>query len=297
MPRTPAAARQPEFTTPPTYNANYFDVADTAPPDQHRYRRVADLIGDSVTLPGQAERLLLVPEEKPATFAEAEPHDCWRSAMLDELRAIEQNGTWSLVELPAGHRPIGLKWVYKVKKDAARAVIKHKARLVAKGYVQREGIDFDEVFAPVARLDSVRLLAATAVRQHWQLHHLDVKSAFLNGGLEEKVYVAQPPGFVQEGREHQVFHLHKALYRLRQAPRAWNAKLDTTLVQLGFRRSESEHAVYIRGTGDQRLLLGVYVDDLIITGASTTEIERFKLEMKSQFEMSDLGLLTFYTRA
>jgi hypothetical protein len=118
-----------------------------------------------------------------------------------------------------GHKPIGLKWVYKFKKDASGMVVKHKARLVAKGYVQREGIDFDEVFAPVARLDSVRLLLALVAQEGWLVHHLDVKSAFLNGDLQEEVYVVQPPEFVVEGQEHRVYRLKKALYGLKQAPR------------------------------------------------------------------------------
>ncbi|KAF0925349.1 hypothetical protein E2562_016040 [Oryza meyeriana var. granulata] len=165
------------------------------------------------------------------------------------------NQTWRLVPLPPGHRPIGLKWVYKVKKNAAGEVIKHKARLVAKGYVQQPGVDFDEVFAPVARIESVRLLLALAAQEGWPVHHMDVKSAFLNGELIEEVYVRQPPGFTVVSHEDKVLHLDKALYGLRQAPRAWNAKLDETLVALGFSQSASEHAVYARGKGASRLLM------------------------------------------
>lgn len=122
-------------------------------------------------------------------------------------------------------------------------MIRHKARLVAKGYVQRAGVDFNEVFATVARLDSVRALLAVAAHERWSVHHLDVKSAFLNGELSEEVYVAQPPGFAIAGRERQVLKLHKALYGIRQAPRAWNAKLDRTLATLGFTRCSEEHGV------------------------------------------------------
>jgi hypothetical protein len=214
--------------------------------------------------------------------------------MMEEMASIEENRTWELVKLPAGKRPIGLKWVFKLKKNAAGEVVKHKARLVAKGYVQRAGVDFDEVFAPVARLDSVRLLLAIAAHCGWSVHHLDVKSAFLNGELEEEVFVSQPPGFERAGEEEKVLRLSKALYGLRQAPRAWNAKLDDTLLGFGFQRSPSEHAVYMRCDGNERLLLGVYVDDLIVTGTSTQVIERFKKQMQSMFAMSDLGLLSYY---
>jgi hypothetical protein len=173
-------------------------------------------------------------------------------------------------------------------------VSKHKARLVVKGYAQQHGIDYDEVFAPVARLDSVRLLIALAAHEGWEVHHMDVKSAFLNGDLQEEVYVEQPAGFVIAGKEHKVLKLHKALYGLHQAPRAWNSKLDGTLVSLGFRRSLSEHAIYVRPNGGTQLVVGVYVDDLVITGASCDDIKLFKKEMAAAFKMSDLGLLHYY---
>jgi hypothetical protein len=158
--------------------------------------------------------------------------------------------------------------------------------------VQRPGIDFDEVFTPVARLESVRMLLAVAAHEGWEVHHMDVKSAFLNGDLQEEVYVAQPAGFVVEGAEHKVLKLKKALYGLRQAPSAWNVKLDSCLLSLGFQKSKVEHGVYTRGTGEARLVVGVYVDDLIITGHSG--IDKFKAEMKKEFKMSDLGLLSYY---
>jgi hypothetical protein len=204
------------------------------------------------------------------------------------------NGTWALVDPPPGVRPIGLKWVYKIKRDAAGLITKYKGRLVAKGYVQRPGVDFDEVFAPVAQLESVRLLLAVAATEGWLVHHMDVKTAFLNGELLEDVYVEQPPRFVVKGQEDKVLHFIKALYGLRQAPRAWYSKLDESLVKLNFQRSESEHAVYFRGTGAHRLIVGVYVDDLIITGGDSHDIDLFKEEMKATFKMTDLGLLHYY---
>jgi hypothetical protein len=155
-------------------------------------------------------------------------------------------------------------------------------------------VDFEEVFAPVARMESVRLLLALAAQEGWAVHHMDVKLAFLNGELQEEVFVKQLEGFVIEGHEHKVLRLAKALYGLRQAPRVWNAKLDQTLRALGFTNSNFEHAVYTRGHGSSRLLVGVYVDDLIITGSDASEIATFKLHMQGQFKMSDLGLLSFY---
>jgi hypothetical protein len=214
--------------------------------------------------------------------------------MEEEMRSIHDNQTWELTTLPAGHRAIGLKWVFKVKKDPAGLIVKHKARLVAKGYAQRQGVDFDEVFAPVARLETVRLLLALAAHSGWQVHHMDVKSAFLNGELEEEVYVQQPPGFADAKHAGHVLKLHKALYGLRQAPRAWNAKLHDSLQSLGFERCPLEHALYRRGGCDNFLLIGVYVDDLIITGSDVEEIAKFKEQMHGMFRMSDLGLLSYY---
>lgn len=300
-PCTPAAtagttATSAEFATPPTIAADDLDADhDDAP---LRFRRVDEILGPA-TPPGLAVRefddeLMMASAEEPASLAEAQQQDCWRQAMLDEMKSIEENGTWLLVDPPPRQRPIGLKWVFKTKKDAAGNITKHKARLVAKGYVQRQGIDYDEVFTPVARLESVRLLLAYAASEGWAVHHMDVKSAFLNGELKEEVYVAQPPGFVVDGKEQKVLRLVKALYGLRQAPRAWYTKLDASLLSLGFHRSASEHAVYMRGANARRLVVGVYVDDLVITGGNHSELDQFKKEMRETFQMSDLGLLRYY---
>ena len=247
---------------------------------------VSDNDGDEV--------LQHIAAEEPSSVEEAITVPAWRDAMEAELKSIHDNDTWSPSALPHGHRAIGMKWIFKVKKDPAGNVIKHKARLVAKGYAQKQGIDFDEVFAPVARMETVCLLLALAAHKKWEVHHMDVKSAFLNGDLTEEVYVQQPPGFAVDKDSSKVLKLRKALYGLRQAPRAWNAKLDATLAALGFTRCPQEHGVYRRGDSSSFLLIGVYVDDLVITGTSTVEIAKFKLQMKQEFEMSDLGLLSYY---
>lgn len=311
-PATPSPAT-PVFVSPTTGATQLLDSGNDVMP---RFRTIDNLV-DYAAPPGPAQRnldealaeelhlqepaqreldeelleeILLQIAEEPTTFAEAEQDQSLRRAMIDEMQSIEGNQTWRLVTLPSGHRPVGLKWVYKVKKNAAGKVIKHKARLVAKAYVQQPGVDYDEAFAPVARIESVPLLLALTAQEGWEVHHMDVKSAFLNGELPEEVYVKQPDGFVVEGQEDKVLCLDKALYGLRQAPRAWNTKLDQTLVALQFQRSVSDHSVYARGQGAHRLLVGVYVDDLVITGSSNSEIGKFKLEMKAKFQMSDLGV-------
>jgi hypothetical protein len=166
----------------------------------------------------------VVSAEEPSSLEEAvqEPH--WLAAMKEELQAIEGKNTWSMTELPLGRTSIGLKWGFKVKIDEQGSVVKYKERLVVKGYSQRQGIDYEEVFAPVARLETVRLLLPLAAHQSWEVHHMDVKSAFLNGYLAEKVFVRQPPSFVAAGKENQVLKLKKPWMdsTRRQGPRIRN---------------------------------------------------------------------------
>ncbi|GJR17050.1 ribonuclease H-like domain, reverse transcriptase, RNA-dependent DNA polymerase [Tanacetum coccineum] len=239
------------------------------------------------------EELLLV-EDEPKNYKEASSDQKWIEAMKVELDSINRNNTWELTTLPKGHKAIGLKWVFKTKRDANGNIIKHKARLVAKGYIQEHGIDFEEVFAPVARMETIRLLLAIAANNKWEVHHLDVKSAFLHGDLKEEVYVTQPEGFIKRQDNGKVYRLIKALYGLRQAPRAWNIKLDNTLKSLDFKKCALEQAIYTKKSKDSILLIGVYVDDLIITGTPKKEIDKFKAQMEEKFEMSDLGLLAYY---
>ncbi|GJR08976.1 zinc finger, CCHC-type containing protein [Tanacetum coccineum] len=208
---------------------------------------------------------LLFTEEEPRNYKEASKDEKWIEAMEIELDSINKNNTWTLTTLPTNQKAIGLKWVYKTKRDAKGEIIKYKARLVAKGYVQEQGIDFDEVFAPVTRIEIVRLILALAAYHGWQVHHLDVKSAFLHGDLKEEVYVKQPKGFIQQGNSVKFYKLTKALYGLRQAPRAWNMKLDQTLKSLDFKKCNLEQVVYTKRSKTSTLIVGVYVDDLIIT--------------------------------
>jgi hypothetical protein len=182
-------------------------------------RSIDDVIGDA-TPPGHVHRVLdaqlnFTSTEGPSSFCEAEQDAAWHPVMLDKIKAIEENGTWELATLPPGHHAIGLKWVYKVKRNEVGDVERYKVRLVAKGYVHHAGIDFDKVFAPVARLESVHMMLALAAHERWEVHHMDMKSAFLNGALKEEVYVQQPLGFVITGAEQRVLRLHKALYELR----------------------------------------------------------------------------------
>nr|GEY76560.1 ribonuclease H-like domain, reverse transcriptase, RNA-dependent DNA polymerase [Tanacetum cinerariifolium] len=174
----------------------------------------------------------------------------------------------------------------QTKKDANGNIIKHKARLVAKGYIHEHGIDFEEVFAPIARMETIRLLLAIAANNKWEVHHLNVKSAFLPGDLKEEVYVTQPKRFTKREDNGKVYRLIKS--------RVWNIKLDNTLKSLDFYKCALEQAIYTKISRDSTIIVGVYVDDLIITGTPKKEIEKFKAQMEEKFKMSDLGLLAYY---
>lgn len=282
-----------ESDTESTSASNSTSESDTSREAQ-RYKSVAEIYANTDEVELETDELYFAAADEPVNYKEASTDKRWKEAMEKELEAVERNKTWELTTLPPGHMPIGLKWVYKLKKDTSGNVVKYKARIVAKGYVQRRGIDFEEIFAPVTRLETVRLLLALAAKNKWEVHHLDVKTAFLNGEIEEEVYVTQPEGFVKKDREQMVYKLIKALYGLRQAPRAWYAKLNKCLEELGFARCPYEHAVYTKKIGEETLIVAVYVDDLLITGTQKSIIEQFKKQMNEVFKMSDLGLLSHY---
>jgi hypothetical protein len=204
-PRTPPIPEVPgavEHVTPPTDTPDLDEEADGAP---LHFRTLADLLGASPRQNADdtqlKEELLAAIGDEPTTAEEALKTEELRAAMMEELGSIKENKTWSFVDLPKGQKAIGLKWVFKLKHDEHADVVKHNARLVAKGYVQRQDIDFDDVFAPVARMESVRVMIILAGHLNWSVHHMDVKSAFLNGDLGEAVYVSQPPGFIVKVQE------------------------------------------------------------------------------------------------
>ena len=237
----------------------------------------------------------LYADHEPFSFNEAVEEDCWKKAMEEEIHAIEKNDTWELTKLPPNQKAIGVKWVYKIKRTADGSVDRYKSRLVAKGYKQKYGVDYDEVYAPVARLDTVRLLISLAAHHKWKIYQLDVKSAFLNGVLEEEVYVEQPEGFQVQGEEDKVYRLKKALYGLKQAPRAWNSRIDNYLHQNGFQKCPYEHSVYMKnGEKGEFLIICLYVDDLLFTGNNEAMFHEFKQSMFSEFEMTDNGLMSYF---
>ena len=186
--------------------------------------------------------------------------------MKEEFDALLKTGTWDLVGLPASKSTIGCKWVYRIKTRSDVTVDLYKAHLVAKRFTQEYGIDFEETFAPVARLSSVRTLIAVSASRHWPLFQMDVKNDFLNGELIEEVYMQLPFGFSHpSGFSHKVCCLRRALYGLKQTPRAWFAKFSSTISQHGFLASSYDSALFFRCSDHGITLLLLYVDDMIIT--------------------------------
>ncbi|WZZ60567.1 hypothetical protein YC2023_060674 [Brassica napus] len=271
---------------------------EIAPPPLRRSERQTTqpkYLDDYVLLAEElGEEVLMYINSETRNFEEAKGSREWTKACEEEIESIIKNKTWIMVNLPIGAKAIGLKWVFKLKRNSDGSINKYKARLVAKGYVQQYGVDFEEVFAPVARIETIRLLISLAATNGWEVHHLDVKTAFLHGELKEIVYVSQSEGFEMKGQENKVYRLNKALYGLRQAPRAWNHKLNTILVELGFRKCSKEPSVYRKMVKGELLVVAVYVDDLFVTGTCKKLIDEFKDGMSRKFDMSDLGRLTYY---
>jgi hypothetical protein len=231
---------------------------------------------------------------EPANYQQAKEHKVWVDAMKEEYDSIMKNETWELTELPENKVPSGCKWLFKSKFNADGSIDKHKARLVAKGYSQKEGIDYVDTFAPVAKLNTIRVMISLATKHKWNLHQLDVNSAFLNGELKEEVYLVQPEGFVKQGQEHLVCKLKKVLYRLKQAPRSWYDKIDNFFLLKGFVKSKNDPNLYIKKDEKEHIvLISLYVDDLIITGNASKLIDEIKKQLSQVFEMKDLGELHY----
>jgi hypothetical protein len=231
-------------------------------------------------------------DNTPTSIAEAfasPDADDWKEAVHNEMDSILSNGTWELSERPYGCKPVGCKWVFKKKLRPDGTIEKYKARLVAKGYTQREGEDYFDTYSPVARLTTIRVLLSLAASYGLIVHQMDVKTAFLNGELEEEIYMDQPDGFVVKGEERKVCKLLKSLYGLKQAPKQWHEKFDSTLTSAGFAINEADRCVYYRHGGGDSVILCLYVDDILIFGTSMIVINEVKSFLSKSFDMKDLG--------
>ncbi|KAJ9552612.1 hypothetical protein OSB04_016657 [Centaurea solstitialis] len=233
-------------------------------------------------------------EIEPSKIEEALANPFWVSAMQEELAEFERNLVWTLVHKPSRKTIIDLKWVFRNKLVENIIVIRNKARLVAQRYRQEEGIDYDETFAPVARLEAIRLFLGYAAHMKFQVFQMDVKSAFLNGKLTEEVYVAQPPGFTDPKHPNHVYKLNKALYGLKQAPRAWYETLSTYLIKEGFTRGKIDSTLFVKSYKDHVFLAQIYVDDIIFGSTKAKLCKKFEALMQVEYKMSMMGELTYF---
>ncbi|GKE13434.1 retrovirus-related pol polyprotein from transposon TNT 1-94 [Tanacetum coccineum] len=231
---------------------------------------------------------------KPKNFKTVVTEACWFEAMQEEIHEFDRLQVWELVPKPDCVMIIALKWIYKVKLDEYGDVLKNKARLVAKGYRQEEGIDFEESFAPVARIEAIRIFIANAASKNMTIYQMDVKTAFLNGELKEEVYVSQPEGFVDPDHPTHVYRLKKALYGLKQAPRAWYDTLSRFLLDNKFSKGVVDPTLFTRKTGKHILLVQIYVDDIIFASTDPKACDIFSKEMSSKFQMSMMGQMLFF---
>ncbi|GJS41061.1 ribonuclease H-like domain-containing protein [Tanacetum coccineum] len=233
-------------------------------------------------------------QEEPKNVVQALKDPSWIEAMQEELLQFKLQEVWTLVELPNRKRAIGTKWVFKNKKDERGIVIKNKARLVAQGYTQEEGIDYYEVFAPISKIEAIRLFLAYGSFKDFMVYQMDVKSVFLYGKIEEEVYVCQPPGFEDPDFPDRVYKVEKALYGLHQAPRAWYETLSTYLLDNGFQRGTIDKTLFVRRDKGDILLVQVYVDDIIFGSTKKSLCTEFEKIMHKKFQMSYMGELTFF---
>ncbi|KAH9763753.1 hypothetical protein KPL70_001275 [Citrus sinensis] len=246
------------------------------------------------SLRNTCEHVAFISQIEPKSFADAENDKSWIMAMQEELNQFERNNVWELVPNPEHQSIIGTKWVFRNKMDESGVVVRNKARLMAQGYNQEEGIDFDETFAPVARLESIRMLLAYACHKDFILYQMDVKSAFLNGYIMEEVYVKQPPGFENEKFPDHVYKLSKALYGLKQAPRAWYDRLKNFLLDNDFSMGKADTTLFVKHKNQDILIVQIYVDDIIFGSTNELLCKEFSSCMSQEFEMSMMGELKYF---
>ncbi|MCO5579404.1 hypothetical protein L7F22_033259 [Adiantum nelumboides] len=286
--------RQPVVVMQPTEQpAVFYDLqAENPPVTDHWVRRSTRVTRPPDRYEPSLDYVMLTDCGEPSCYKEAmqrEDSKKWFKAMVSEMQSLEKNHTWDLVDLPPGHKALPCKWVYKtkVKSDAAS---KYKARLVAKGYKQKHGVDFDEIFSPVVKLATLRLVLGLVAFEDMELKQMYVKTAFLHGDLLEMIYMMQPEGFVSKGREKKVCKLLKSLYGLKQSPRAWYHKFDAFMRSQGYKRCNSDHCLYTKKAGDGSLLLLIlYVDDMLIASKNVTELDALQQSLRKRFDMKDLG--------
>lgn len=263
------------------------------PRRSERVRQAPDRYGDWATQCDNDVHLALSAEhyvdDDPLTIEEAKRRNDWpewKKAIESEYASLLKSNTWTVCELPNDRKAISNKWVFKLKRKADGSVDKYKARLVARGFSQKAGFDYNETYAPVAKLVTLKILLSIANHDDMHIHQMDVKSAFLNGDLSETIYMQLPDGF---GQQNKVCKLNKALYGLKQASRAWNQKFNDFMIRIGFKRSDSDQCLYVKQHDGVKCFVLLYVDDTLIFCSDLKVIGTIKKLLSNEFEMTDVG--------
>nr|KYP62479.1 Retrovirus-related Pol polyprotein from transposon TNT 1-94 [Cajanus cajan] len=236
---------------------------------------------------------LLLTTTEPTSLKQALSSPSWKTAMSLEYDALIKNQTWTLVPLPSNRTVVGCKWVYRIKENQDGTINKYKARLVAKGFHQKFGCDYSETFSPVIKPITIRVILTLDVTYHWPIKQVDINNAFLNGFLEEDVYMMQPPGFEVSDKT-LVCKLNKAIYGLKQAPRAWYDRLTKTLLGFGFVQSRCDPSLLIYKQSQVCIYMLIYVDDIIVTGNSHSLVQSFISKLNGVFALKQLGDLDYF---
>nr|GFA97302.1 retrovirus-related Pol polyprotein from transposon TNT 1-94 [Tanacetum cinerariifolium] len=295
-----SASKSPSLDTDVPGSETPLDTFDNDFDDTYIAPEIASAASSSsLYLPGDNSKPTLCgasstnffPMSNQKNYKQALEHSCWIEAMQEEIHEFERLDVWVLVPCPDNIFIVPLKWIFKINLDEYGDMLKNKARLVAKGYRQEIGIDFEESFAPVARLEAIRIFIANAASQNMIIFQMDMKTAFLNGDLNEVVYVSQPDRFVDPEYPLHVYRLKKALYGLKQATCAWYDKLSSFLISSGFSKGVVDPTLFTRKTGKHYLLVQIYVDDIIFASTDPKFCDLFAHEMNSTFKMSMMGTL------
>jgi hypothetical protein len=217
----------------------------------------------------------------------------WKDTMVEEMESLHKNETWDLVKLPSVRKHVSRKWVFKKKMNATGQVEKFKALLVVTGYSQVEGVDFGEVFSPITKLTSIRVLMSLASTFDLEIEKMDMKTTFLHGDLEDEIYMKQPEGFVVKGKKYLVCKIKRSLYGLKKSPRMWYQNFDTCILSLGFVRRKDDYYIYSKEEGVCFIYVALYVDDMLLLGNNMNTIKEVKKQLSSKFDMKDIGATNF----
>jgi hypothetical protein len=266
-------------------------VKDSQQPQPRRSKR-GNLPRRRFEIEGEAYMIALYNDDEPRTFQEARSSsvkDEWIKAVNDKIESMKTNQVCDLVNLPPRRKTIGNKWVPKVKRKANGSIERYKAHLLAKGYTQQKGIDYEETFSPVVRFASIHLILAIVTYMNLELYQMDVKTAFLNGELDEEIYMDQPIGFVADRQERKVCKLKQSIYGLKQSSRHWYLRFHRAILLNGFTMIEEDHCVYVKQSKGSFIILSLYVDDILLAGNDKDMIVATKGWLSSNFEMKDMG--------